>query len=140
MTFNDLAARLLRSPFHWMLGADTMLITVIGRKSGRPVTVPVNFHAEEEALWVTSRRDRVWWRNLPAHPEMTVWLHGKQRSGRGELVFERNAVAEQLARIYAGDPALARALHVRLDPGGRPDPEDQKRVVEDRLLIKVSLN
>ena len=138
MSFNDFAARLLRSPFHGLMGGGTLLISVTGRKSGKPVTLPVNFQEIDGVLWVTSRRSRVWWRNLQACPDVKVWRAGKERTGQGELVLDNQSVAAGLTRLFSLDPRLAAALHVRM-PAGVPDPADLQREVEDRLLIKLSI-
>ena len=139
MSFNDFAARLLRSPFYRLMGAGTLLITVTGRKTGRPVTLPVNFQEIDGVLWVTSRRSRVWWRNLQACPDVMVWLAGRQRTGQGELVLDQQAVAAGLKRLFSLDPRLAAGLHVRM-LAGAPDPADLQRAAQDRLLVKISLN
>ncbi len=138
MTFNDFAGWLLRSQFYWMMGPATMLICLTGRKSGKPITLPVNFHRFGGELWVTSRRSRVWWRNLQTNPEVTLWIKGRETQARGELVVDEKTVAATLARVYADDPALTRALGLRLRDGA-PDPDDLERVAADRLLIKISV-
>jgi hypothetical protein len=140
MTFNDFAAWLLRSPFYWMMGRGTMLVTVIGRKSGKPITLPVNYFQDEDILWVTSRRNRVWWRNLKDKPEMVLSLHGKEMKARGELLLDEGAVADQLTRIYSGKPVLARALHIRSVENGKLNPDDVRRVAADRLLVKIRIS
>jgi deazaflavin-dependent oxidoreductase (nitroreductase family) len=139
MSFNDFAGRLLRSRFYWMMGRGTLLITVTGRKSGQPLTLPVNFYRLDGDLWISSRRSRRWWRNLRANPQVALWVGGRQRAARGEALLDETAVADGLARIFAHEPALARALHVRLT-NGAPDPGDLQRVVADRLLVKIHLD
>ena len=139
MSFNDFVAWVLRSPFYGLMGSGTLLITLTGRKSGKPVTLPVNFQPLDDALWITSLRSRLWWRNLQACPDVSLWLAGRQRAGRGEVVLDRQAVADRLARLFVLDPRLAAGLHVQM-PGGVPDPVDLQRAAEERVLVKIKLN
>lgn len=64
MNGNSFMTFILRSPMHGILSGSTMLITVTGRKSGRPITTPVNYYQKGDTLWVISNRERSWWRNL----------------------------------------------------------------------------
>jgi hypothetical protein len=58
MNENSFIAWLLRSPLHGLLSANTLLITMAGRKTGRPITTPVNYVRDGDRLWVISSRDR----------------------------------------------------------------------------------
>ena len=58
MNGNSFIAWLLRSPLHGLLSGNTLLITVTGRKTGRPITTPVNYVRDGDRLWVISNRDR----------------------------------------------------------------------------------
>jgi deazaflavin-dependent oxidoreductase (nitroreductase family) len=137
MSFNDFVAWILRSPFYWLMGSGTLLITLTGRKSGKPVTLPVSFYTLDGAMWITSHRSRVWWRNLQANPDVRLWVGGRRQAGRGELILDMKAVAGGLARLFALDPRLASAFHVRLVDGA-PDPQDLQRAASERLLIRIS--
>ncbi len=64
MQGNDFIKILLYSPLQGILGGTLMLITVMGRKSGRAITTPVNYYRDGNILWVISNRDRKWWRNV----------------------------------------------------------------------------
>ncbi len=74
------------------MGGSAMLIQVTGRKSGRLVQLPVNFHRRGSDLWVLSSRERVWWRNLRENPAATLWISGQQVAARAELVLDETAV------------------------------------------------
>ena len=55
---------LINSPLHSLLGENFAVITVTGRKTGKPITTPVNTLPVDGILTVLSQRDRTWWRNL----------------------------------------------------------------------------
>ncbi|KMO82082.1 MAG: nitroreductase family deazaflavin-dependent oxidoreductase [Mycolicibacterium rufum] len=60
----------------------TMLLTVTGRKTGKPRTVPVIYIKEGDrfviaAAYSGSDTDPVWWRNLQANPTATLDVNGE---------------------------------------------------------------
>lgn len=57
MSANDFVSLVLRSRLHSLMG-NTMLITVRGRKTGKPITTPVNYVRAGTALWILTSRDR----------------------------------------------------------------------------------
>ncbi len=70
----------------WRLGLGTygnspatsqvMVLTHIGRKSGRRYRTPVNYAIVDGAIYCTAGfgRRADWYRNLRAHPQVEVWL------------------------------------------------------------------
>lgn len=63
-----------------------VLLTVVGRKSGKPHTVKIWFTAENGKVFVTSARgmDAQWVKNLRKTPAVTVKI--------GEMTFQGTAV------------------------------------------------
>jgi hypothetical protein len=63
---------LIISPLHPLLDESFAVITVTGRRTGKPITTPINIVCVDSVLTVVSMRDRTWWRNLrkgrPAQP------------------------------------------------------------------------
>ena len=137
MKANDFVVLALRSPLHVLMG-ETMLITVTGRKTGRKITVPVNYTQEGDELWVLSTRSRTWWRNLLKGSEVEVRLHGQEFKGLGEVVLDEAAVAAQLGRYVNHLPASARYIGVRVE-NGTPNCDDLQRVEKARLFVKICL-
>lgn len=115
---NTLTSMILRSPVHGMLSRHTMLVAVTGHKSGRQITVPVNYFQEDSTLYITSSRGRMWWHNLRGSAPVTVHFRGKDIKGSGMLVDERGAVLQGLKRWFQKSPNAAQALGVRLDANG----------------------
>ncbi len=90
MNGNSFVKLMLRSPLHGMIDNGVMLITVTGRKSGKPITTPVNYLPLGDSLAIVSLRERTWWRNLRRRTSpsedgaaVTVRLKGKDAPGRG---------------------------------------------------------
>ena len=130
---NDFVAVLLRSPLHGLLG-NTMLITVAGRRTGKPITTPVNYARCGNELWVLTSRDRNWWRNIGrATP---VWLHieGHEIRACADLVINPSAVAAQLLEYARMLPAAAGPLGLR---SSATAVETAARLSTQRLFVRI---
>jgi len=137
MNFNDVASRILRSPFYWMMGSSTILIQVTGRKSGREIRLPVNFQRRQSELLVISSRNRTWWKNLEVNPRVLIWISGKQVSVQAVLVLDEADVRAQLVEVCEMQPWLARRLGVQFDAKNSPLEADLDRVALERLFVKI---
>lgn len=80
--------------------APILLLTVTGRKSGQPRTVPLGFSRDGARLLVVASalgapNDPAWYRNLRDHPRVTVRLGAETRS----LIAE-TATGEERAQLW----------------------------------------
>jgi len=137
MTGNDFVKFFLRTPLYVFMG-NTMLITVIGRKTGKKYTTPVGFYRAGDALWIISSRDRTWWRNLQGGAKVEMRLRGKEVAGFAEAILDEEAVAAQVVEYVRHIPMSVRALGVRVE-NGELNPEDAARLARERLFVKVKL-
>jgi deazaflavin-dependent oxidoreductase (nitroreductase family) len=138
MNGNSFITFLLRSPLHRLMSGSTMLITVTGRKSGRPITTPVNYYQDGDTLWVISNRERTWWRNLKSGAPLKLRLRGREVDGFGEVHLEEAAVAAQIGEYIQHLPMSARALGVRVQDG-QPNLADLQRLAQERVMIRIKL-
>jgi deazaflavin-dependent oxidoreductase (nitroreductase family) len=134
---NDFVKLLVRSPLHGLL-PSTMLITVVGRRSGRRYSVPVNFHRDRDTLWIMSRAERTWWRNIGRSTQVDLELEGRSIRAAAELVLDEACVADAATAYVRAMPLAARSLDVRMQAGA-PNSEDIARLASTRVFIKVSL-
>jgi len=79
---------------------DTFALTVTGRRSGQPRTVPLLYLRDgERVVFVASKggmsRHPVWYHNVTAHPEVEVQIGGETRAMRA-----RTASAEEKAALW----------------------------------------
>lgn len=139
MWFNGIISFLLRSPLHGFVSRNTMLITVRGRKSGRPVTTPVNYVRSNGDLLSISLRSRTWWRNLRGRPtSVDVRLAGRDRRAVAGVEEAAPAVADGLGELVAHAPSVARPLGIRLEHG-QPVRADLTRAARDRVIVRTRL-
>lgn len=139
MWFNPIMKSLLRSPLHPLVSKNMMLMTYTGRKSGKSYTTPMNFLSMEDALYTTSTRKRVWWRNLRGGAEVTLQLKGQEVSAWAESIEDQGEVARYLGSMFEVNPRLARYMDVRIDPEGTPNHEDVARLAQERIMVRTVL-
>jgi hypothetical protein len=128
---------LLRSPFHGLISGSILLITYIGRRSGKEYSTPLNYIRDDNNLWVTSVRTRTWWRNFREEWPIRVIVQGMEIQGRGEAIVEQDALSDALKEFFRLSPSSARFFKVKLDEDGAPDPGDLERIVAERVLVKI---
>jgi deazaflavin-dependent oxidoreductase (nitroreductase family) len=139
MWYNPIMRFLLRSPLHGFVSGSMMLITYAGHKSGKTYTLPVSYYREGDTLITTSFRHRTWWRNLRGGAAVTLRLRGRDVKGTSEVVEDDEEVAEALMALFSRAPQIARYYGVSLDPDGRPNAEDIAVAVEEKVVIRTTL-
>jgi hypothetical protein len=137
MNGNSFIALLLHTPLRFLLG-DTMLITVTGRVTGKPYSTPVGFYEEGGCLWVLSKRERTWWRNLRGGAPVTLYLRGRTRQGFGEAILDESSFTPLIESYLRAVPMAARPLGARMQDG-KIHPEDAGRLAAERLFIRIRL-
>jgi deazaflavin-dependent oxidoreductase (nitroreductase family) len=143
MWFNPIIQWLLRSPLHFLVSQNMMLISYTGRKSRKRYTTPVNYlrMSDEygEYLATTSQKDRLWWRNLRGGAQVRLRLQGKERTANAEVIEDEQDVAQNMLAFFQQAPHMARYFKLALDANGKPLPEDVAQSTRDRVFVKTRL-
>ena len=141
MWMNSIMALLLKSPFHSLLSKGIMLVTVTGRKSGKSISTPTAYLRDGNTVWVISKRESKWWRNLRGGANVQVLLIGKTLEGYGSVIEDEQAVAQRLFENLKKDPTRARFAQVNLDnTTGLPVFADCERAAKIMLAIRIDLS
>lgn len=139
MNINPLIIWLLRSPLHRLLSKSTMLITYQGRKSGRQISVPVNYVRDGEQVLVLTLRRRTWWRGFhPADPAI-LRLRGKDVPAQGEAIIEVEQMLPGFGVFVKEMPQVARYLKIELDEQGQPDLDALRQAARGRVLVRFAV-
>jgi deazaflavin-dependent oxidoreductase (nitroreductase family) len=92
-----------------VVGSPVLLLTTIGRKSGRERTVPLLYLKDGEDLVVVGSNGGTaappaWWLNLKASPEASVELGGRKVRVRAEEAGseEKERLWPKLVKMYGG--------------------------------------
>ena len=131
---------LLRSPIHGLISGSILLITYIGRRSGKEYSAPLNYVRDGNKLWVTSVRTRTWWRNFREEWPIRVLLQGNEIEGWGVAIAEQDALSEAFLDFFRLSPSSAKFFKVKLDEDGVPDQGDLERIVSERVIVKISIH
>jgi deazaflavin-dependent oxidoreductase (nitroreductase family) len=88
-------------------GSSEIKITVTGRKSGRPITIPVWFVLEDNTLYLLPVKgsDTQWYQNVLKHPAIRIAEGGAQEFRVIPITdpAQVSAVVEKFRGKYAGD-------------------------------------
>jgi deazaflavin-dependent oxidoreductase (nitroreductase family) len=144
MWYNPIMTWLIRSPLHFFVSKNMMLMTYQGRKSGKIYTTPMNYsriyNGDGEYLLAISSRERVWWRNLRGGAPVTLRLQGKDVQANAECFEDVEEIAADLTMLLKTNPAYARYLDIRVDADGVPQTEDIRRTAQERVTVRVKLS
>ena len=108
MNVNPIVTWVLRSPLHRVLSRSTMLVTYQGRKSGRQITLPVNYVREgEQAVDAQRGETPAGGATSAAREPATLRLQGRDVAVQGEVVEDEEELLAGLAVFIKGMPQLA---------------------------------
>ena len=130
---------LLRSPLHGLVSKHLMLLSFVGRKSGKRYEVVVGRHNLGDILSVpTGSRWRI---NLRGGAPVEVTIGGMRKAGYAELVEEPDEVVrvyeELLDRLGTRN---AQRVGLRVNVDRDPTREELKAALVDHGAIRVRLD
>lgn len=141
--FNRMVVWLARSRLHRLVSKSIIILVYTGRRSGEKFAVPVNYALTEEAgslkIWISSKRERVWWRNFIGGNDAELVFRGNCLPVELAAVTDPDQVAEGLARYLRAIPGAARYFGVGLDEDGQPGLDDIRRAAADRVMVYANL-
>ena len=133
---NRFVTFMLHSPFNVFM-SGLMLITVKDRKSGRAISMPVNYVRDGETLLVTSKTDRTWWKNVRGGAPITLLINGKTYRADATVIEEQARVEEELLRFFRLTKRTIAGIHLNAD--GQPTPPEKfERVVQSRVVVMIT--
>ena len=134
---NRAMIRVLRSRFSRLVDRGLMLVTVSGRHSGRPYTLPVQYVQDGRTLWVyAGGAGKTWWRNLIGGAHVHVLLRRRTHLGWATAHTpdtDPDVVQEGLRRYVDRFPRVARRLSITPDGGDAFDRADA-------VIVRINLN
>lgn len=130
---NAVVLGLLRSPLHRLLSGRLLAITVVGRRTGRRYTIPVGYAEHDAALLIGTAG--TWYRNLRPGTPIDVRLRGRRVRYDPEVIRDESRAADLYRVILQRNPVHGRFAHIRIAPGGGPDPDDLRRALADGVAV-----
>ena len=101
---------------HALKKANEIEITVIGRNTGKQITLPVWFVHDEDALWLLPVKGSKtqWYQNLRKNPTITIKVGKEERTIKAQVLktatsvgnviqsFQQKYKPEMIAKYYPG--------------------------------------
>jgi len=136
---NPVVRWLVGSPMHSLVDHSTVVLHVLGRRSGRGYDIPVGFVRVGDQLVVTTQHR--WRANLRGVPYVDVTMGGRRRRLEVTLAEQPEAVANILAQIIetAGWHAARRRLGLSTTDGGPPTTEQLRQTAVAYRLAVLTL-
>jgi deazaflavin-dependent oxidoreductase (nitroreductase family) len=93
-----------------LLGKNILLLTTIGRKTGRRRTVPLTYEESSGVITVGSARGASgdWMRNIAVNPNVELRVGRRRITAKAEVVTDVPTIADYLQRQMDRNPALFR--------------------------------
>ncbi|WP_084525740.1 nitroreductase/quinone reductase family protein [Nocardia vaccinii] len=115
-TWDATVRYLLRSRLHRLFSGKLLIITVVGRKTGREYANPVGYASYEGDLLVgTAAR---WRHNLRDGEPVRITLRGKEIRADWAVITDEEPIAELYRIILEQNPVHGRFAGISLDADG----------------------
>jgi hypothetical protein len=136
---NFVTTSILRSKMHAPMSDSTLVIMLTGRVSGDLISTPVNYVQKGKLIYITSQKDRTWWRNLRGGALVTLCLKGKEMDAWADVKETPVEVSKGIKLFNEAFGTYTRHFGLTLDEDGNPDPEKLKELASERILVVVTL-
>ncbi|WP_019925927.1 nitroreductase/quinone reductase family protein [Nocardia sp. BMG111209] len=132
-TVDTVMRAVLRSPLHRPISGKLLVVTVIGRKTGRRIPVPVAYAEHDGALLVGT--SAAWRRNLRPGAPVEVTLRGRTVAADWDIVSEEEQAADLYKVILVKNATHGRFVQIALEPDGEVNRADLRRALDRGVVV-----
>ena len=137
---NPVVAFLARSPLHFLISHQVLVIQFKGRKSGKQYLVPVSYHEHESSYTCVTLRSNIWWRNLKEVSHTQIWLKGSLNDVQIDLEFNNDRVVESTLRdLVTNNKVDAYFANIKLHKDGTPHSDDLSQAAKIHTVLKFTI-
>lgn len=137
---NPVVAFLARSPLHFLISHQVLVIQFKGRKSGKQYLVPVSYHEHESFYTCVTLRSNIWWRNLKEVSHTKIWLKGTLKNAQIDLEFNNDQIVENTLRdLVTNNRVDAYFAKIKLNKDGSPDSDDLIQAGKIHTVLKFTI-
>lgn len=138
---NPLVALIARSPFHFLISSQVLVINFKGIKTGKNYLIPVSYHQDTATYICTTLRSNLWWRNLKNQSEVHIWLKGSLVNARVQLEYTDNQIVEKnLKHLVSGNIIDAFFAKIKLEKDGSPNANDLSKAAKIHMVLKFMVS
>jgi hypothetical protein len=129
----------LRLPVvHRVLSKEMLLITFVGRKSGKAYTTPVGYWRDGNTVWLMTKRYRKWWHNFEQPAPVTLWMEGRNHNGQAIAHTDVETLIPLITHRVEHSPQEAKGYGIAL-VNGKVDREAVRNLAPYMVVIEVRL-
>jgi deazaflavin-dependent oxidoreductase (nitroreductase family) len=123
----------------WLVGRSILLLTTLGRKSGKARVTPLAYEARGDTILVASARGSAadWLQNILANPQVSVRVGRRQLEAIAEVTTDAELIADYLERQFKRKPALFGAILRSEGLPAKPSREDLVRFAPKRPMVTI---
>ena len=137
---NPFVAFLARSPLHFLLSHQVLVIQFKGRKSGKQYLVPVSYHEHGTSYTCVTLRSNIWWRNLKELTHIQIWLKGKLQDCQIDLEFNNDQIIKTTLRdLVTNNKIDAYFAKIKLNKDGTPHSDDLSQAAKIHTVLKFTI-
>ena len=138
---NPFVALLARSPLHFIISHQILVIKFEGRKSRKHYLVPVSYHQHASSYTCVTLRSNIWWRNLKEITHTQIWLKGKLRDAQINIEFNNDQVVESALRdLVTNNKVDAYFAKIKLEKDGSPYTDDLMNAEKLHTVLKFTVS
>ncbi len=139
--YRPLIKWLLRSPLHNRFSERFMLLGFTGRKSGKAYSIPVEYFPEnDDIVYVITKRENVWWKNLKGDVAVTLHIKNKVQTGNAEVfVNDVDKYAKALNALFLKYPEKAKSLKATQADYENTSSKELKEAAQNKVVIRIKL-
>lgn len=129
---------LYRLGLHRLVSGKVLLLTTIGRRTGKPRVAPLDYEEEEGTFYLIPNQGTraTWYRNLVAHPEVTIQVGGRRMEAIATPVTDVRQKAHVLRLFVRRRWAWGVKKYYGIPPGASD--EDLLELAPERAVVAVS--
>ena len=136
---NPFVALLARSPLHFIISRQVLVIQFKGKRSGKSYLVPVSYHEHDSSYTCVTLRSNIWWRNLKGLSHTKIWLQGKLTDVKIDLEFNNDQIVESTLRdLVTNNRVDAYFAKIKLNKDGLPDTDDLSNAAKLHTVLKFT--
>ena len=119
---------------HWVL-----LLTTIGRNSGKPRVTPLQYEEIDGDIYVASARGTKsdWYRNIVNNPKVSVRVRSQQFEGKAEPTTDRKRIADFLELRLQRHPIIMGILLKKAGVSKSPNRAELMSYASNRAMVII---
>lgn len=142
--WNPIVRLILQSPLYGMMDKTILLLTYVGQKSGKTITLPVQYVQEGRKVYVMPGAPKLkkWWHNIHENTPVKVFLRGQNYQASASLLTPENNlldIASILGMFFNKFNEAARMQKLQRNSDGNYKAEDLARIAKGVIVVRIDL-